>query len=221
VAKKTHKSPQEAQTAILDAAEQIVVEVGPAGLRISAVAKRAGMAHPNLIHHFGSREGLINALAERVGQRATERITDAISKAMKCTPENRVTAMTHVLDTAYQGDEGKVAVWLHLSGAESSLKANMQRIVELSHQLRESIHGDVEYDNTNRLVMLVTLALIGEVVSGAGIKDALGFGTEANKRAHFRQWLAEILLNLTDSELSTSLSESNPLASLDIANIKS
>ena len=207
MAKKTHKSSKQARDAILDAAEKIVVQVGPAGLRISAVAKLAGMAHPNIIHHFGSREGLLNELAERVGTRVTERTTQAISETLLAVPEDRVAALTHVLDTAYRGDEGKVAVWLHLSGADSSLRANMQRIVELAHQLRISVYGKASYANTNRLVMLVTMALIGEVVSGAGIKDALGFGSEERNRAHFRQWLAEIMLNLSDQNLNTSLSD--------------
>ena len=81
MARKTHKSPEQARDAILDAAEELMVEVGPAGLRISAVAKKAGMAHPNIIHHFGSRDGLVNALADRVGERATARITQAIKQA--------------------------------------------------------------------------------------------------------------------------------------------
>ncbi|MEM7360766.1 MAG: TetR/AcrR family transcriptional regulator [Pseudomonadota bacterium] len=210
MAKKTHNSPEEARAAILDAAEETVFQVGPAGLRISAVAKKAGMAHPNIIHHFGSREGLINALAERVGERATERITNAISEALNAPEQDKVAALTHVLDTAYPGDEGRVAVWLHLSGAESSLKPNMQRIVELSHELRKSINDEVDFGVTNRLVMLVTLALVGEVVSGAGIKDALGFGSEESNRAHFRQWLAEILLKLSDEELLTTGGNNNP-----------
>ena len=61
MARKNHNSPEQAQNAILDAAEEMMIDVGPAGLRISAVAKKAGMAHPNIIHHFGSREGLIDA----------------------------------------------------------------------------------------------------------------------------------------------------------------
>jgi len=215
MARKTHSSPEQAQQAILDAAEALMIEVGPAGLRISAVAKKAGMAHPNIIHHFGSRDGLINALAERVGQRATTRITEAIKQATDAAPEDRVAAMTHVLDTAYPGDEGKAAVWLHLSGAQSSLKPNMERIVQLSHNLRQTIDPDASLANTNRLVMLVTLALVGEVVSGQGIKGALGFsgdetGDDAdNSRAHFRRWLTEILLNLSDHQLNTSLSDNN------------
>lgn len=207
VAKKTHKSPEQAQQVILDAAEKIVFEVGPAGLRISAVAKRAKMAHPNIIHHFGSREGLINALAERVGIRATQRISLAISEAMQAEPQDRLKAMTHVLDTAYPGEEGKVAVWMHLSGAKSSLRSNMQKIVELSHQLRIKVNGTADIENTNRLVMLVTLALVGEVISGPGVKDALGFGSEQSNRANFRQWLAELLLTLSEAELTKALNE--------------
>ncbi len=209
MARKTHNSPQQAQEAILDAAEELMVEVGPAGLRLSAVAKKAGMAHPNIIHHFGSRDGLINALAERVGLRATERISNAIKNATEAAPEDKATAMTQVLDTAYPGDEGKAAVWLHLSGAESSLKSNMEQIVELSHSLRQTIDSDANLDNTNRLVMLVTLALVGEVVSGPSIKGALGFGNNDNSRAHFRRWLTEILLNISDDQLNTSLSDAN------------
>lgn len=205
MAKKTHKSSEDAREAILVAAEKIVVEVGPAGLRISAVAKQAGMAHPNIIHHFGSREGLLEALAEKIGTRATERITNAIAQALQAKEEDRVQAMTHVLDTAYPDDEGKAAVWMHLSGAESSLRQNMQRIVGLAHQLRETVSKDVDLEHTNRLVMLVTLALIGEVVSGEGIGEALGYAKD--NPAHFRQWLAEILLNLSDSELSTSFDQ--------------
>jgi len=207
MARKNYSSPEQAQEVILDAAEEVIVAVGPAGLRISAVAKKAGMAHPNIIHHFGSREGLINALAQRVGQRSADRVTEAIKRATQASPENRVDAMTHVLDTAYPGDEGKAAVWLHLSGAESSLKSNMERIVQLSHSLRQTIDSDASLDNTNRLVMLITLALVGEVVSGQGVKGALGFGNSQNSRAHFRRWLTEILLNLSDDQLNTSLSE--------------
>jgi AcrR family transcriptional regulator len=205
MARKTHSSPEQAKQAILDAAEAMMIKVGPAGLRISAVAKSAGMAHPNIIYHFGSRDGLINAIAERVGVRATKRITNAITEATKAKPQDRVAAMTHVLDVAYAGDQGKAAVWLHMSGAESSFKDNMERIVELSHSLRRSIDPNANLDNTGRLVMLVTLALVGEVVSGDGVKDALGFNPNSGGRAYFRQWLAEILLNLTNEQWSTSL----------------
>ena len=211
MARKSYSSPEKAKQAILDAAESLMIDVGPAGLRISAVAKKAGMAHPNILHHFGSREGLLNALANRIGERATIRITSAIDQALSASGDEKVEALTHVLETAYPGDQGRAAVWLHLSGAESSLRSNMQQIVELSHQLRRSFDLDASLENTNRLVLLITLALVGEAVSGDNMKEALGFKQGDGSRAHFKQWLAEILLTLKDHQLDTSLSStSNP-----------
>ncbi len=206
MARKNHDTPEQAKQAILDAAESIIVDVGPAGLRISAVAKKAGMAHPNIIHHFGSREGLIKALGERVGARATQRITLAIDEALQAPSEQRVAALSRVLETSYKGDEGRAAVWLHLSGAQSTLRSNMERIVGLSHQLRQTVDPTASKENTNRLVLLITLAMVGEVVSGDSIKDALGYSDSEDGRAHFKQWLAEILLTLEDHQLNTSLS---------------
>lgn len=206
MARKSYSSPEHAKEAILDAAESMMIDVGPAGLRISAVAKKAGMAHPNVLHHFGSREGLLNALANRVGDRATARITQAIDEAVSASGDDKVKALTQVLETAYPGDQGRAAVWLHLSGAESSLRSNMQQIVELSHQLRTSLDVEASRENTNRLVLLITLALVGEAVSGDSMKQALGFKEGDEGRAHFKQWLAEILLTLKDHQLDTSLS---------------
>lgn len=205
MARKTHTTPEAARDAILKATEEIVVEVGPAGLRISAVAKKAGMAHPNVLHHFGSREGLLKALADRVSDRATKRITAAIVAAKQAPESERPQAVTHILDSAYVGDEGRLAVWLHLSGEKSSLKPNMKRIIDAAHELRQTVHPDAEYESTSRLVMLVTLSLIGEVVSGAAIKQALGFSDSGENRAFFRQWLGNLIMGLSDQELESSI----------------
>lgn len=217
MAKKTHHSSEQAQDAILNAAQNIIAQVGPAGLRLSTVAKHAGMAHPNVLHHFGSRDGLIQAVGERVGRRAAQRISDAIERAMVVPVNDKagmLDAMTQVLDTAYPGDEGRVAVWLHLSGRKSYLKDNMQKVLRLSHQLRQSFDPNVQLQNTNRLVMLVTLALVGEVVSGKAVKSALEKANQSHlsaqdkqKTLSFNRWLAAFLLNLSDQELAINLPE--------------
>src|SRR5271156_2940442 len=50
---------------ILDAAETRMTVDGPAGLRLQEVARAAGVSHPTILHHFGSREGLVRALNQR------------------------------------------------------------------------------------------------------------------------------------------------------------
>lgn len=51
--------------ALLDAAFAELVERGPA-LAADAVARRAGVSKALVFHHFGSREGLLDAMAARV-----------------------------------------------------------------------------------------------------------------------------------------------------------
>ena len=59
------RTAEQAQRVILDAAEQRLLQVGPAGLRLQEVAKDAGVAHPTILHHFKSREGLVHAVVQR------------------------------------------------------------------------------------------------------------------------------------------------------------
>jgi len=60
--KRVRRTPEEARALILDAAEKTMGGEGPAALRLQDVAKEAGVSHPTILHHFGSREGLVKAL---------------------------------------------------------------------------------------------------------------------------------------------------------------
>lgn len=53
------------RTAILDAAERLFLERGPAAASMSAVAEAAGVTKSLIHHHFGSKEGLWRAVKER------------------------------------------------------------------------------------------------------------------------------------------------------------
>ncbi len=50
---------------ILDAAARVVTRVGPNGLTLAEVAREAGLAAATLVQRFGSKRGLLLALAER------------------------------------------------------------------------------------------------------------------------------------------------------------
>ena len=208
MARKTHKSPEQARNAILDAAEKVITEVGPAGLRISNVAKEAGMAHPNVIHHFGSREGLITALTTRCGERTTQRITAAIQRAAEASEAEKRSALTEVLDNVFPGEEGRLIAWLHMSGVESSVDENMAQILAVAQNLRQTVAENSDAANTNRLVGLITLALLGEVVYGPGLTEMLGFEDEHDgEHSDFRKWLASLVLGLDDKILNKLTAE--------------
>ncbi|MER5933541.1 TetR/AcrR family transcriptional regulator [Streptomyces sp. NPDC002054] len=58
--------------AILRAAVEVMGRVGPAGLTLAAVAREVGLVPGTLVQRFGSKRGLLLALADRSAQDAIE-----------------------------------------------------------------------------------------------------------------------------------------------------
>src|SRR5688572_32764728 len=65
---RRRRSPQVAKAEALASARRLLLEGGPAAVTLKAVAADAGMGHANLIHHFGSAEGLQTALMASMAQ---------------------------------------------------------------------------------------------------------------------------------------------------------
>lgn len=192
---RTRRTVEEARTAILDAAEEVVREVGPAGLRITSVAKKARMAHPNVLHHFGTREGLLRALTSRAVQRATDRVVRAMGDSVAAGPEERVPALTRILDAMDEGDQGRILAWLVISGRAGEYEQpDMEPLVRVAHDWRTAAVGPADIEDTRRLVLLSAMALVGDAVSGRGLVESLKLGAGEQGRREFRAWLAEFLL---------------------------
>src|SRR5437764_12938817 len=69
---RVRRSAAEARDLILEAAEKRLIEGGPEALRLQELARDLGISHPLILHHFGSREGLIGALILRWLERMHE-----------------------------------------------------------------------------------------------------------------------------------------------------
>jgi AcrR family transcriptional regulator len=69
-AKPAKKSAPEMSTreTILDCAQKRLARLGPDGIRLQDIARDAGVSHPTILHHFGSRDGLIVALVQHIGE---------------------------------------------------------------------------------------------------------------------------------------------------------
>jgi len=62
----------EGRQALVDAAIAVVAESGLRNLTYRAVARRAGVSHALVAHHFGTREALIEAAVERALERSLD-----------------------------------------------------------------------------------------------------------------------------------------------------
>jgi AcrR family transcriptional regulator len=80
--------------ALLDAAFEELLERGP-GLPAEAVARRAGVSKALLFHHFGSREGLLDAMAARVLAQTQEGLARLVDDYPD--PSRRLAALARTL----------------------------------------------------------------------------------------------------------------------------
>ncbi|EMD25331.1 TetR/AcrR family transcriptional regulator [Amycolatopsis azurea] len=66
-----------AKERILDSYEEILVEQGPGGVTLDAVAAHAGVSKGGLLYHFGSKEALVDGLMERLARLSEEDLDQA------------------------------------------------------------------------------------------------------------------------------------------------
>ncbi|MGQ1840127.1 TetR/AcrR family transcriptional regulator [Kocuria turfanensis] len=66
--------------AVLDAAVQAVLEVGPSQLSLRDLARRAGVSHAAPAYHFGNKAGLLTTLAAEGFRMLAEHLTEVLER---------------------------------------------------------------------------------------------------------------------------------------------
>lgn len=74
------KTPEQTRRALLDAAAEQALAHGMAALSLPAVAEAAGVTKGALFHHFGSKQGLIEALCADLIARIDEEIDEVLAR---------------------------------------------------------------------------------------------------------------------------------------------
>jgi len=164
-------APEESRLAALDAARALLIESGPQGLTLKAVAARIGRTHANLLHHFGSAEALQTALITRMAADIVGTIGAAVLRVRAGELDPReVVEMT--FDAFGKGGAGALASWMILSGNTDALDPILTAIHDLVDELAE---GDMPGDQPiqDQTLTLVLMAL-GDALMGAPMARALG-----------------------------------------------
>jgi AcrR family transcriptional regulator len=118
---------QQATTALLDAAESLLIEVGYAGVTVRALAERAGVNQGLVHYYFGSMDELLLQTLERFTDRLIERQT-----ALYAGPEPFIqkwrTAMAYLTEDF---ESGYQKVWLELQAMAWNHEAMRQRVQQV------------------------------------------------------------------------------------------
>ena len=119
--------------AFLDAAEQLLIRVGHAGVTTRALAAEAGANHGLVHYYFGSMEDLMVRVLERFTDRLIER-QRALYAADTPFIEKWRTAMRHMdtdLESGYQ------KVWLELQALAWNRPDLRKRVARVTHRWRK------------------------------------------------------------------------------------
>jgi len=197
--KRIRRTPEDARALILEAAEGTIARTGPAGLRLQDVAKAAGVSHPTILHHFGSREGLVKAL----NLRTLEDLKAALVAGMK-TDGNGDDGIARTF-AAYRGGLAQRMVWLMQSEAPpppGSLTI-FEGIVAALHEVRESFARPghpPDIADTRAVVHLTTIAALGDALMGARLRQTSG-AEERAQGAAFEKWFGALITQFLRSKV--------------------
>lgn len=180
-------SPEESRAAALSAARELLVEAGPQAVTLKAVGARIGRTHANLLHHFGSAEGLQKALIAHMASSIVGTIKAAVIRSREVEDPAEVVDLT--FDAFGKNGAGALASWMILTGNENALDPILNAIHDLVDDLVRDVpaHGKPIHEETLQLVLMA----LGDALLGAPMAKALGLDRDTARRLARHMLLAD------------------------------
>jgi AcrR family transcriptional regulator len=169
-------SPEESRDAAIEAARDLLLEVGPQAVTLKAVAARIGRTHANLLHHFGSAADLQRALIKHLADSITARILEAARRARANDQDPR--EVVNMTFDAFAKGAGAMASWMILTGNQDALDPILDAIHRLVDELAKDHEDHTAMTLQEETLQLVLMAL-GDALLGGPMAKALGLPREA------------------------------------------
>ncbi len=204
-ARKKSRPTRDTRRAILDAARRRLAEGGPEAIRLQEIARDVGISHPAILHHFGSREGLTQALAQDALDALEADVMTALAEP--AADVSVATVLERLLETVGGSGHARLFAWRSLSMEvplpEDSEQELLRGLIDGLEQWRARLARERGADPPGRreasfLVRLVGAALLGEAVLGPILDLRAELDGERDAKAGFRRWLAENLAGLVE-----------------------
>jgi AcrR family transcriptional regulator len=181
MAKDEPKPPQlSTQEAILCAAQGRLARLGADGIRLQDIARDAGVSHPTILHHFGSRDGLIVALVKHIGQIS---IAELMRRAPQITQRvpNDISKVGLTFEVLADKGFGALIGWAYRQ-RPADIAPMIQTMFNMAFD--SIISQKTELDYAMRVALM---AAAGETLIGKPIP--MGPGTQDD----YRSWLSGLL----------------------------
>jgi AcrR family transcriptional regulator len=194
---RIRRTAEDARTAILDATELRLVEHGPSGIRLQDVAADVGVSHPTVLHHFGSRVRVVEAVIQRRNQAMNQAV---ILGLLSARADDEAGAAIALFDDLYEtlatGGHARVMAFCALEGREPTLtREGMRPLAQATHAARVARRDPslppASREDTEHMVHLSALALFGEAIIGHLLRGEPQDQRDDAASKRFRDWLAK------------------------------
>src|SRR5580704_3921703 len=173
--KRVRRTPEEARRLILEVARAAIARTGPEGLRLQDIAAAAGISHPLILHHFGSRAGLVRALTQEASNELKDKLIAAMTEG-SFTIEDQLDRVFE----AFRGGLAQRLAWLATVDPEGDQSAStlIQREIAdhiYAHRTATAPPGTiVRREDVDSLVHLIATAALGDALYGARLWRSAG-----------------------------------------------
>lgn len=175
--KRRRRSPETARDEILDAAENILLEQGPADLKFQEIATTAKIAKSTAHHHFGSLEEIHKALVNRVLERLTNDLAEALSHTDTSPEQNIEQALQAVYAIIASERYAKILAWIILSTETTKLSYLVEPLETIRNLVSDKLTKYMPEPSAQKLapqiVYQVAITAIGEGLIGKILQPIL------------------------------------------------
>lgn len=140
---------------ILDAAAQIIREVGAGRLTLDAVAQRAGISKGGLLYNFPSKEALLQGMIQRIVDDVAAR-QDELRTTLKSGPNLEARVITTALLEMRELETEDLALGILAASAE-----NRQLLAPVRQTIGEAYHQIVAEAEDPKAALIAWLAVEG------------------------------------------------------------
>ena len=192
---RTRRSAEEARQRILEAAQKELMRVGPEALRLTDLARALQISHPAILHHFGSRAGLVAAVVRHSLQTLHAQLIATLARGNRATDRSELIEM--VASVCGEGGLGRLLAWLLLSDEHAQVTGSrelpLRQLAEAAFELRSRLGHDGSYEDTLFEVQLLAITLLGDAIFGNAVRRASGASAGRAPARDFRKRLARLL----------------------------
>jgi AcrR family transcriptional regulator len=209
VARRGRRAAADTRKEILDVAARRLIGGGPEAIRLQDIAADVGISHPAILHHFGSRKGLVEAMV-------VHGLAGLQEQFLKGWPNAKEPDIEGVLERFYEvaSNRGvaRMLAWLVLSGASfgTTMPGIFRPAAERMHagrvrRAREEGRHPPELEDSLFAATFLLIVVLGDSLFGPAARSTMGLAANREGARRFRRWMTRVLERLeSPRRLSTS-----------------